>query len=92
MGKGYGNLAAGISSTKKSSISSILTISNSPRGSALLEYFRPPMSLMVGRLQTIACVAVRVRKPVRQVRKLSEGFELEHTLLYPGDLLTRAQS
>ena len=92
MGKGYGNLAANISSTKKSFISSILIISSSLRGSALLEYFKSPVPHMVGRHQTITCIAVRVWEPVRQVTKLSEGFELEHTLLYPGDLLTRALS
>ena len=37
VGEKYGNLAAGINSTKNSSIGSILTISNSPRDSALLE-------------------------------------------------------
>ena len=50
VGEKYRNLAAGINSTKKSSISSILTISNSPRGSALLEYLKFPMPLVVGRL------------------------------------------
>ena len=28
---------------------------------------------------TITFIAVKVQKPIRQVRKLSEGFELEHT-------------
>ena len=63
---------------------------NSLRSSALLEYLKLSLPLMVGTLQTITCVAVRVQKPARRVGKLSEGFELEHTLLYPGDLLTRA--
>ena len=42
MGKGYGNLAASISSTMKSSTSSILIISNSPRGSILFDYLKLP--------------------------------------------------
>ena len=50
MGKGYGNLAASISSTMKSFTSSILIIFNSPRSSALLEYLKLPMPPMVGRL------------------------------------------
>ena len=50
MGKGYGNLAASIGSTMKSSTSSILIISNSPRGSILFEYLKLPMPLAVGRL------------------------------------------
>ena len=53
MGKGYGNLAASISSTKKSSTSSIFNNSNSPRSSALLEYLKlsvPLVPLVVGRL------------------------------------------
>ena len=66
MGRGYGNLAARIGSAKKkASISSIITVSNSLRGSALLGYFELPMPLVVGRLRTITCVAVRVRKPVQ---------------------------
>ena len=50
MGKGYGNLAASISSTMKSSISSVLVIFNSPRSSILFEYLKLPMPLTVGRL------------------------------------------
>ena len=65
MGRGYENLAAGIGSTKKSSISSIITVSNSPRGSALLGYLELPMLLVIGRLRTITYVAVRVWKPVQ---------------------------
>ena len=48
VGKGYGNLAASISSTKKSSTSS--NNFNSLRSSALLEYLKLLMPLMVGRL------------------------------------------
>ena len=62
----------------KSSISSILTVSNSPRGSILFEYLKLPMPLAVGRLETIVCIAVGVRF-VRQVREPSEGFELKHS-------------
>ena len=50
VGKGYGNLVASISSTKKSSTSSILNNSNSPRSSALLEYLKLPVPFVVGRL------------------------------------------
>ena len=49
IGKGYGNLAASISSTKKSSTSSILTILTL-RSSALLVYLKLPVPLVVGRL------------------------------------------
>ena len=59
--RGCGNLAASIGSTMKHSTSSILTISNSLRGSILFEYLKLPVPLMVGRLLTIVCVAVGVR-------------------------------
>ena len=49
VGKGYGNLAVNISSTKKSSTSPILRILIL-RSSALLEYLKLPMPLGVGRL------------------------------------------
>ena len=57
--RGCGNLAASIGSTMKST-SSILTISNSPRGSILFEYLKLPVPLAVGRLLTIICIAVGV--------------------------------
>ena len=47
---GYGNLAASIGPTMKSSTSSILTISKSPRGSILFEYLKLPVPLPAGRL------------------------------------------
>ena len=50
MGKGYGNLAASISSTMKSFTSSILIIFNSPRSPALLEYLKLLVPLVFGRL------------------------------------------
>ena len=48
--RGCGNLAASIGSTMKSSTSSILTISNSPRGYILFEYLKLPVPFVVGRL------------------------------------------
>ena len=45
------------------------------------------MSHIVGRLQTITCVAVRVQKPVRQVRKLSEGITIGTRLIIPWRLI-----
>ena len=78
MGKGYGNLAASISSTIKSSTSSILIIFNSPSSSALLEYLKLPVPL-VEAINNHMHSCKSPDKPVRQVRKLSEGFELEHT-------------
>ena len=50
MGKGYGDLAASIGSTMKSSASSILIIFNSLRSSILLDYLKLPLPLVVGRL------------------------------------------
>jgi len=60
MDKGYGNLAANIGSTMKSYTSTTLIVFNSLKGSIFLECFGLPMSLMVGRLGTITCVAARV--------------------------------
>ena len=48
--RGCGNLAASIGSTMKSYTSSILTISNSQKGSILFEYLKLPVPLAVGRL------------------------------------------
>ena len=62
----------------KSSTSSILTISNSPRGSILFEYLKLPVPL-VEAINNHMHSCKSPDKPVRQVRKLSEGFELEHT-------------
>ena len=50
VGKGYGNLAASISSTKKSSTSFCSNNFNSLRCSALLKYLKLPVPLLVWRL------------------------------------------
>ena len=70
--RGCGNLAASIGSTMKSSTSSILTISNSPRGSILFEYLKLPVPFAVGRLNNR--LHRSLGKPVRQVREPSEGI------------------
>ena len=60
MDKRYGHLAASIGSTMNSYTSTTLIVFNSSEGSIFLECFRLPMSLTVGRLGTITCVAARV--------------------------------
>ena len=70
-------MAASIGSTMKST-SSILTISNSPRGSILFEYRKLPVFL-AGRLNNRMHSCRSPGKPVRQVREPSEGFGLKHS-------------
>ena len=79
MRKGYGNLAASLGSTMKSSTISILTISNSPRGSILFEYLKLPMPLGWETVNNCMRSCRSPGKPVRQVRELSEGFGLKHS-------------
>ena len=84
------NLAASIGSTMKHLTSSILIIFNSSKGSTFLECFKNPVPLAVGRLYTIT-FGVKKKKslnePVRQVRKLSEVFELKHSNYMPRRLI-----
>jgi len=58
----------------KSSTSSILTISNSPRGSILFEYLKLPVPLMFTIVNNCMHSCRSPGKPVRQVREPSEGF------------------
>ena len=88
--KRYENLAASTGSIMKPLTSSILMMCNSSKGSTFLECFKNPVPLAVGRLYTIT-FGVKKKKslnePVRQVRKLSEGFEKKHSNYMPKTLI-----
>ena len=73
--KGYENLAASIGSTMKSFTNTILIIFNSSKGSTFLECVSCSWEAVNNHMHS--CKSPD--KPVRQVRKLSEGFELKHS-------------
>ena len=64
----------------KSSTSSILTISNSLRGSILFKYLKLPVPLAGWETANNHMHSCRSPgKPVRQVREPSEGFGFKHS-------------
>ena len=78
--KRYENLAASIGSTNETLNLSYSNDFDSSEAPAFLGCFKLPVPLVVGRLWASTCAVVKgPDSPVRQVRKLPEGFELRHS-------------
>ena len=80
MDKGYGKLAASIGSTMKSYTSTTLIAFNSLKGSIVLDCFRFPVLLTVGRLfnnHMRGCKSLN--KHAKQARMLTWGFDLKYS-------------
>ena len=79
MGKGYGDLAASIGSTMKSSASSILIIFNSSKDYIVRMFQASRASRGWEAINNHMHSCKSLDKPVRQVRKPSKGFEWKHS-------------
>ena len=91
--KGYENLAASIDSTNETFNQSYSKDFDSSEAPTFLGCFKLPVPLVVGRPQTITCIAVRVQINLSdRLESHQRGFWVETFLLCPGDLLTKAVS
>ena len=89
--KRYENLAASIGSTNETLNQYYSNDFDSLEGLTFLGCFKLPVPLVVGRPQTITCIAVRVQINLSdRLESHQRGFWVETFLLCPGDLLSKS--